>query len=298
MRPLRVLVQCTIAFDPDDWHVGRFSSLVATLRSFRRKSGEPLAEVVARNRSPDASGRDPVIAGLTRSEFDEAWIFGVDGGQALDAVECAAVDAFQRAGGGVLTARDHQNMGMWLRNLRGVGGAHFFHDETCREPDPERWSRDDRETLTIDYPNYHSGSNGDPQSISPVDPLHPLLLRPGGGRVEFFPAHPHEGAVRPPAGDTRARSVARGQSTVTSHVFDLVVAFDRSEEFRGRGIAESSFHHFADFNWNPASGAPSFVTEAPASGLQRRPEGLEHTRDYVRNLVTWLAPPDAAAAAG
>ena len=296
MRPLRILVQCTIAFDADDWHVGRFSSLVATLRSFRLPSGQPLAEVVPRNRSPDESGRDPVIAGLTRSEFDEAWIFGVDGGQALDAVECAAVDAFQRAGGGVLTARDHQNMGMWLRNLRGVGGAHFFHDETCREPDPERWSRDDRETLTIDYPNYHSGSNGDPQSISPVDPLPRLLLRPGGGRVEFLPAHPHEGAVRPPAGDARARSVARGRSTVTGHAFDLVVAFERSEEFRGRGIAESSFHHFADFNWNPASGAPSFVTETPGAGLQRRPEGLEHTRDYVRNLVTWLAPPDAAEA--
>ena len=95
----------------------------------------------------------------------------------------------------------------------------------------------------------------------------------------------------PPAGDPRARSVARGRSIVTGRTFNLAVAFDRSNEFTGRGVAESSFHHFADYDWNPAAGAPSFVTEKPGTGLKESPTALEHTRGYVENLVRWLAPP-------
>ena len=292
MRPLRILVQCTIPYVEDDWHVGRFSSLVETLRGLRQEDGSRFAEVTARNRQVDASGRDPVLAGLDRREWDELWLLAVDGGDGCNDAESAAIDAFQRAEGGVLTARDHQDMGLWLRKLRGVGGANFFHAEWFREPDETRWCRDDEETGSIDYPNYHSGANGDAQPISPVEPLHPLLMRSGGGRIEWLPSHPHEGAVAAPPGDPRARPVARGRSTVTGRPFNLSVAFERSSEFPGRGLAESSFHHFADYNWNPAAGAPSFVTEKPGSGLRERPEALEDTQAYVENLARWLAPAD------
>jgi hypothetical protein len=292
MRTLRILVQCTIPYSEDDWHVGRFSSMVETLRGLRQDDGSRLAEVTARNREVDASRRDPVLTGLDRRDWDELWLLAVDGGDGCNDTESAAVDAFQRAGGGVLTARDHQDMGLWLRKLRGVGAANFFHAEQFQEPDETRRCRDDEETRTIDYPNYHSGSNGDAQQISPVEPLHPLLMRSDGGRIEWLPSHPHEGAVAPPAGDPRARSVARGRSTVTGRPFNLSVAFERSSEFPGRGLAESSFHHFADYNWNPAVGAPSFVTEKPGSELKERPEALEDTRTYLENLVRWLAPAD------
>lgn len=292
MTPLRILLQCSIPFAADDWHVGRFSSLVETLRGFCRSDGTPLAEVTSRNRSVDASGHDPVLVGLARRDFDELWLFAVDGGQACTDVECAAIDAFQRDGGGVLTARDHQDMGLWLRNLQGVGAAHYFHAESCREPDRSRWCRDDEDTRTIDFPNYHSGANGDAQPVLAVGPPHPLLARPDGGRIEWLPAHPHEGAVAPPAGDPRALTVARGRSTVTGKLFDLSVAFDRSPEFPGRSVAEASFHHFADYNWNTSLGAPSFVTEPPGTGLRELPQVLRDTRSYVRNLASWLAPPD------
>ena len=296
MRPLRILVQCSIPFAEDDWHVGRFSSLVETLRGLRQADGSPLAEVTARNRQVDASGRDPVLTGMDRRDWDELWLLAGDGGEACTDVECAAIDGFQRAGGGVLTARDHQNMGLWLRKLPGIGAANFFHAEAFREPDQSRWCRDDEDTRTIDFPNYHSGSNGDAQPVTPVEPLHPLLMRPGGGRIEWLPSHPHEGAVVPPPGDPRARSVASGRSTVTGRPFNLSIAFERSSEFAGRGVAESSFHHFADYNWNPAAGAPSFVTEKPGSGLRENPTALEHTRWYVENLVRWLAPSDVGRA--
>jgi hypothetical protein len=292
MRPLRILVQCTIPFAEDDWHVGRFSSLVETFRRLRQDDGSSLAEVTARNRQVDATGRDPVLAGLDRRDWDELWLLAVDGGDGCNDTESAAIDAFQRAGGGVLTARDHQDMGLWLRKLQGVGAANFFHAERFRELDETRWCRDDEETRTIDYPNYHSGSNGDAQRISPVEPLHPLLMRSEGGRIEWLPSHPHEGAVAAPAGDLRARPVARGRSTTTGRTFNLSVAFERSSEFPGRGLAESSFHHFADYNWNPAAGAPTFVTETPGPGLKARPGALDDVRTYVENLVRWLAPAD------
>jgi hypothetical protein len=290
MAPIRILVQCSIPFAEDDWHVGRFGALVETLRGLRQDDGSPLAEVTARNREVDASGRDPILASLDRKSWDELWLLAVDGGEGCNDGECAAIEAFQRAGGGVLAARDHQNMGLWLRKLPGVGAAHFFHAEPFRETDPSRCARDDQETRSIDFPNYHSGSNGDPQPISPVEPLHPLLALPGGRRIAWLPAHPHEGAVVPPPGDPRARSVAQGRSTTTGRPFHLSVAFERSSEYRGRAVAESSFHHFASYNWNPAVGAPSFVTEKPGSGLREHPEAMQHTRAYVENLVRWLAP--------
>jgi hypothetical protein len=292
MRRLRILVQCSIPFRADDWHVGRFSSLVKTLRGLRDGDGEPLTDVLARNRSQEDGGHDPVLASLSRSTFDEVWLLGVDGGDGLGELECAAIDAFQHEGGGVLATRDHQNMGLWLRRLRGVGAAHHFNREDCREADPSRWCRDDVDTRSIDFPNYHSGANGEPQRIEPVEPLHPLLLRPDGSSIEFLPAHPHEGAVAAPPEDERARMVARGRSQLTGRSFNLLVAFERGGEFRGRGVADSSFHHFADYNWDPAAGAPSFVTEPPAAGLGQYPRALEEVETYVENLARWLAPGD------
>jgi hypothetical protein len=56
----------------------------------------------------------------------------------------------------------------------------------------------------------------------------------------------------------------------------------------GPALAQSTFHHFADYNWDPANGAPSFVTEPPGDGLARNPEARRSTRQYVTNLARWL----------
>jgi hypothetical protein len=283
---IRILLQCTIEFAEDDWHVGRFSMLADELAT--------VADVVARNREPTDGANDPVLSTLGRSHFDEVWLFGVDGGTGLSPMECAGVNAFQRRGGGLLTVRDHANMGMWLRQIDRVGSAHFFHNQEFCEPEPDRQGPDDRETPTIAWPNYHSGENGDYQRIITVEPLHPLLQRSDSstGRVERFPAHPHEGAVRPPMDQPGARTVARGKSRTTGRDFDLVIAFDRSAEYSGRAIAESSFHHFADYNWDPSRGAPSFVSERPGDEVRQDARGLDDVRTYVRNAVQWLAPDD------
>jgi hypothetical protein len=281
---MRILVQCTIPLAADDWHVGRFSLLAQALRD----AGH---HVVARDLAPSSAGDDPILARLSRDDFDELWLLGVDGGQApaLSPDAIAAVNAFQRAGGGLLTTRDHENMARWLRQLDRVGRAHFFHASDCCEPDPDRQRPDDLETRSISWPNYHSGSNGDFQRIEAVEPVHPLLVKPDGGRVERLPAHPHEGAVGVPPGERRARTVARGRSVTTGRAFDLVVAFER-DGAAGRAVAESSFHHFADYNWDPSRGAPSFVSEPPGDGMRRDPRALEDIRAYVANAARWLAP--------
>jgi hypothetical protein len=294
-RPVRILLQTTIPDVEDDWHIGRFSLLREHLMSLTDRDGDPLYDVVARNRVVGPNGDDEVLGILDRLAFDELWLFAVDTGNGLSAGDGAGITRFRKRGGGVLATRDHQDLGSSLCDLGGVGAAHFFHS---RNPEPidERRSRDDEHTQYISWPNYHSGWNGDYQRIRPVGEVHELLRFPDGARaVEFFAAHPHEGAVGVPEGEGNARVIATGTSRTTGRVFNLVVAFERTRDahgdWNGRGIAQSSFHHFADYNWDTDLGAPSFVSEPPGNGIKRDPEALDHIKTYVSNLAAWLAPP-------
>ena len=294
-RPVRILLQTTIPAAEDDWNIERFALLREHLASLTDDGGSPLYEVVARDREADASGDDLVMAALDRSNFDELWLFAVDTGNGLSRGDCAGITRFRRRGGGILATRDHQDLGSSLCALGGLGAAHFFHSRNP-EPDESRWSRDDTQTESISWPNYHSGRNGDCQRIQPVGSVHELLRDPASsGVIEYFAAHPHEGAVGVPAEERNARVIATGTSQTTGRVFNLVVAFDRARDadgnLLGRGIAESSFHHFADYNWDTDRGAPSFVTEPLGDGIKREPRALDHIKVYVRNLAAWLARP-------
>ena len=194
--------------------------------------------------------------------------------------------ASARAACGILVTRDHQDLGSSICNIGGIGAAHFFHSRNV-DPDPSRRARDDRDAANIDWPNYHSGSNGDYQRIQVEGDRHPLLEREDGSTIEWFPAHPHEGGVGAPPSDPTARVIATGTSTVTHRPFNLAVAFEGGAKF-GRGVAESSFHHFCDYNWDPRAGCPSFVAEPPGDDVVRNPARLADITTYVRNVATWL----------
>jgi hypothetical protein len=56
----------------------------------------------------------------------------------------------------------------------------------------------------------------------------------------------------------------------------------------GRVVAESTFHHFVDLNWDVDLGAPSFVTDPPGDEMKRDPSRLNIFKRYVRNIVRWL----------
>jgi hypothetical protein len=278
----RILLQTTITANPDDWEVSRFSLLADELRA----AGH---EVVARNRA-DRGDDDPVLSHVDELGFDQLWLMAVDVGDGLTHAEADAIVRFRENGGGVLTARDHEDLGRCLLRLGSLGMVNQFHDKNL---DPATMC-DDQDTPTISWPNYHSGANGDYQPVLTEEPVHRLLrtTRSASGRIEWFPAHPHEGGVSACA--PFATVLARGRSTATGRHFNLAVVLDGevtpAGRPMGRALAESTFHHFADYNWDLDRGAPSFVSEPPGTQIKADPTRLAVYKDYIRNIATWLQP--------
>ncbi len=293
-KPIKILLQTTIPSIEDNWNINRFSLLRDHLASLTDDDGNAVCEVTARDRETDESGNDRVLSVLDTTDFDELWLFAVDTGNGLTVADCQGITRFRQRGSGILATRDHQDLGSSLCTLGGVGRAHFFH---TRHPDPDksRHVRDDQDNNSISWPNYHSGSNGNYQKINAIAPIHEVLenSKNTAGVVEYFPAHPHEGAVGVPTGENHANVIATGTSQVTGRPFNLIVAFERSRDqhgsMLGRAIAESSFHHFVDYNWDTAKGCPSFLAEPPGDQIKREPEKLNDIKSYVRNVAYWLA---------
>src|ERR1700722_8280965 len=271
-RP-RVLLQTTIPYTEDDWHVGPFSLVRDELAT--------VADVVARNRENDADGNDPVLSRLDTSDFDQLWLIAVDTGNGITKAECGAITRFRERGGHVFVTRDHMDLGVSVCELGGIGDAHYFHSKNA-DPDPQNRVNDDKVTTSIQWPNYYSGPNGDVQTITAVEPVHPVLAG-----VATLPSHPHEGAVGAPKDAPDARVVVRSTSKQTGRPFNIAVAFE-GHDGSGKGWAESTFHHFVDYNWDINAGCPSFLGEPPSDAIAKRPQLIDDTKRYVRNLATWM----------
>jgi hypothetical protein len=284
--PIKVLLQTTIATTGDDWSIARFSRLGALLRAQHDGEGRPIFEVTMRDRERPGAP-DPVLASLDETDFDQMWLFAVDVGDGLTAQDCEGISRFRRNGGGLMVTRDHMDLGSSICTLGGVGKAHYFHSRNL-DPDLTRRAIDDPYTTAISWPNYHSGANGDFQEIEVNGPVHPVLADPASptGAIRFLPSHPHEGAVGAPEGEA-ARVIARGTSKATGRRFNIAIAFEPGPD-RGPALAESTFHHFADYNWDTRSGAPSFVSEPPGDALMHTPQASADTHRYVVNVARWL----------
>src|SRR5499433_1547167 len=232
--PTRILLQTTIPSIEDDWNIDRFSLLRDHLAAQVDESNAPLYSVMTRNREVDVAGNDAVLSRLDASDFDELWLFAVGAGDGLSVADCQSITRFRQRGGGILTTRDHQDLGSSLCTLGGVGRAHFFHTRHP-EPDDSRHVKDDQDTKAISWPNYHSGSNGDYQTIKAIVPIHEVMLNPNNasGVIEYFPAHPHEGAVGVPEGEDYANVIATGTSQLTGRQFNLIVAFEPNRDTHG-----------------------------------------------------------------
>jgi hypothetical protein len=287
-EPIKILLQTTIAPTDDDWHIGRFGLLRDYLAGLQAADGTSLTVVAARDRAPIGQP-DPVLANLDTSDYDELWLFAVDTGDGLTPQDCRGISRFRQRGGGLMITRDHDDLGSSVCNLGGIGAAHYFHSRNP-DPDPARHCNDDQDNPDIHWPNYHSGANGDYQEIRIAGAPHVLLSDPvsADGVIHYLPSHPHEGGVGAPPGDSTARIIATGNSRVTGRKFNLIVAFE-SGSAGGPAVAESTFHHFVDYNWDIRTGAPDFVTDRPGNELAGFPRALQDTRRYVRNLALWLA---------
>src|SRR6266498_568569 len=116
-KRIQVLLQTTIGPVEDDWNIDRFSLLREHLSSITDDQGRTLCEVTARNREIIADGNDEVLSRLDQTEFDELWLFAVDTGDGLTVADCQGITRFRQRGGGILTARDHQDLGTSLCTL-------------------------------------------------------------------------------------------------------------------------------------------------------------------------------------
>ena len=115
----RILLQTTIPYTEDDWHVGRFSRLANALRG----DGH---HVTARDRGTQAGVDDPILTSLSRVDFDQLWLFAVDTGNGITEAECAAVANFRANGGAVFVTRDHQDVGSSVCSPAGIGAQSQF----------------------------------------------------------------------------------------------------------------------------------------------------------------------------
>ena len=141
-RPIRVLLQTTIEYTANDWHVGRFSMLRDYLSSLKNTDGIPLFHVTARDRDPIGSA-DAVLSSLDQSDFDELWLFAVDMGNGLHLEDLTGILRFWERGSGLLVARDHMDLGCSICALSSVGAANVFHTHNAKSPVP---APDDRGT--------------------------------------------------------------------------------------------------------------------------------------------------------
>jgi hypothetical protein len=286
--PINILLQTTIESTENDWHIGRFSMVRDYLASLTAADGSRLFHVTARDRDP-VGAPDAVLSALDSSIYDELWLFAVDEGGGLHEADREGILRFRARGGGLMVARDHMDLGCSICTLGVIGAANLFHSHNV---DPARPSMppDDRDTPQILWPNFHSGANGDAQRIEAEHPVHPVMRDPGSenGTIMYLPAHPHEGAVAVPAAEPRARVIAKGKSLASGQRFNIAVAFERSDT-AGPAIAESTFHHFVDYNWDLTRGSPDFVTEIPGRTLATTPGAMASVHRYVRNVAMWLA---------
>jgi hypothetical protein len=286
---MRILLQTTLPANLlDDWTIDRFSLLQAYLTGLVDANGKNTHEVTGRDRHLDLHGNDPVLSNLSRSQFDQLWLFALDTGDGLSRADAEGINRFHADGGGILATRDHQDMGICMTVLERIGRFHYFHSQQV-DPDGDRCCNDDCETISISYPNYHSGANGDYQIITPTEPIHPLLKydRFSDRLIKFFPSHPHEGGIGISREEKNARVIATGISKITGHSFDLSIAAERIGTY-GRLVAQSTFHHFVDYNWDISKGCPSFVTERSGNGMASEPQALADIHTYVKNLAEWL----------
>ncbi len=117
---IKILLQTTIPSLADDWHIGRFSLLRSHLARM------PSFEVAARDRGP-LGQPDPVLSSLHESDYDELWLFAVDGGDGLTAADHEGIARFRQRGSGVLITRDHMEDGIGYapggKFVRQDGGA-------------------------------------------------------------------------------------------------------------------------------------------------------------------------------
>jgi hypothetical protein len=262
------------------------------------------------------------------NNYDQVWFFGIREQPGLTKEERDLLDTFMGSPeqgykdgvlGGVLVTGDHGDLGKAIagditragemRRYPAPGSGPKVANSTLEEgPDPlpifsdsDQW---DDLPQKVRYTRFPVGSPvGFRRRVRP----HPVLCGPDGP-IDVFPDHRHEGealapAVRPedvktwPIKDKHQELpcvIAKGlikDPEVTCHGSEigLVSAYNGHNVDVGRIIADSSWHHWFDFNLLGVRRPPS-----PYAGFDATPGGqaaLKSIEAYFLNCAVWLSPP-------
>jgi hypothetical protein len=255
-------------------------------------------------------------------KFDAIWFFGFNGDPDLSKEELNLLDDFMKPPkcGGVLVTGDHGNLG------KGIAGEITRAGQMRRYPAPIDQSPGWNTTLE-EGPDENSTFDNDDQSddlpqtiiykrfpvwsqlgLKPLYRPHPVLCGPDGP-IDVLPDHRHEGEAIAPTGEKlgaewptrddghqeRPFVIACGKTKepgAGDREFGVVSAYDGHNVNVGRIVADSSWHHWFDFNLTGIDVRPHYL------GFEATPRGraaLKKIDAYFLNCGVWLAPPDKQA---
>ncbi|MGB1022284.1 MAG: hypothetical protein ACPGXW_05635, partial [Synechococcus sp.] len=193
----QALLLSTIATDPNDWHIGRFSLLGDMIRG----AGQELDPSFSLNISdyPTSNAeRQALQADLASGRYSQVWLIAPDMDNGPDAGFFRALETAVKAGTDLVIARDHTDLGCCLLELKDclgdVGQTQTFQRTWTDLPKDREYA--DPACAAIVTPCVVTGQNGGVQ-ICRQRAEHPLLnfasMIPGH---LVIPAHPHEGVIR------------------------------------------------------------------------------------------------------
>ena len=280
----QALLLSTIATDPNDWHIGRFSLLGDMIRG----AGQELDPSFSLNISdyPTSNAeRQALQADLASGRYSQVWLIAPDMDNGPDAGFFRALETAVKAGTDLVIARDHTDLGCCLLELKDclgdVGQTQTFQRTWTDLPKDREYA--DPACAAIVTPCVVTGQNGGVQ-ICRQRAEHPLLnfasMIPGH---LVIPAHPHEGVIRKV---TASQTVLLSSFSITSGREQTTAIVDEADG-RGMVLHHSTFHHFADYNLDVAKGAPDFVLDPPSTQTAESPALLNDIKAYVRSVVRY-----------
>ena len=282
----QALLLSTIATDPNDWHIGRFSLLADMIR----RAGQELDPSFSLNISDyptSDSERQTLQADLAAGRYSQVWLIAPDMDNGPDPGFFRALETAVKAGTDLVIARDHTDLGCCLLELKDclgdVGQTQTFQRTWTNLPKDREYA--DPDSAAIVTPCVVTGQNGGVQ-ICRQRAEHPLLnfasMIPGH---LVIPAHPHEGVIRKVAA---SQTVLLSSFSITSGREQTTAIVDEADG-RGMVIHHSTFHHFADYNLDVAAGAPDFVLDPPSTQIADSPDLLNDIKAYVRSVVHYAS---------
>jgi len=278
----RALLQSTIATDPNDWCIARFSLLAEQIRQ-AGTAIDPAFALTVQDYPAAGAAREQLHHDLAAGHYGQVWLMAPDLDNGPEPAFFAALETAVAAGTQLVIARDHTDLGT---SLLALGGC--LEPVTQTQTFKRTWPgfACDNEYVNpgcpaIETPCVVTGQNGGVQ-ICRKRSEHPLLafetLIPGH---LVLPAHPHEGVIRP---TTASQQVLLSSHSITSGREQITAILDEAPG-RGAVLHHSTFHHFADFNLEVERGAPDFVIDPASSQIDESPELLADQRAYVAAVV-------------